>query len=140
MAFVMEFVAHPQDIPLQIKEVDDRALPETSIKREGFGGISIETSRSYKIGQYVEVKLSEIDPNFCVTGRIVLCDDIQDQYKISIEFPKNEDCYCVRMIEQLSQIEHYRRQAKNQGRRLNYNEAADEWIKQFAASFPAFSL
>ncbi|MCZ2722150.1 energy transducer TonB [Marinomonas sp. 15G1-11] len=136
----MEFVDHPQDIPLQIKEVNDRMFPETSFDRVGFVGITWQSKRAYAMGQAVQITLKEIDPNFCVTGRVVWCDNQQDSFKIAIEFPEKEDCFCVRMIEQLSQIEHYRRQAKTQGRRLNYNEAAAEWINKFAASFPAFTI
>jgi Tfp pilus assembly protein PilZ len=136
----MEFVDHPQDIPLQIKEVNDRMFPEASFDRVGFVGITCHSKRAYEMGQSVQITLKEIDPNFCVTGRIAWCDNHQDNFKIAIEFPEKEDCFCVRMIEQLSQIEHYRRQAKTQGRRLNYNEAAAEWISKFAASFPAFTI
>ncbi|WP_191601374.1 energy transducer TonB [Marinomonas algicola] len=136
----MEFVDHPQDIPLQIKEVNDRTFPETSFDRVGFAGITCLSTRAYEMGQSVQITLKEIDPNFCVTGRVAWCDNHQASFKIAIEFPEKEDCFCVRMVEQLSQIEHYRRQAKTQGRRLNYNEAAAEWISKFAASFPAFTI
>ncbi|MFT2112139.1 energy transducer TonB [Marinomonas sp. 2405UD68-3] len=136
----MEFVDHPQDIPLQIEKVNDRMFPETSFDRIGFVGITCQTNQAYEMGQSVQVTLKEIDPNFCVTGRIAWCDSDQNNFKIAIEFPEKDDCFCVRMVEQLSQIEHYRRQAKTQGRRLNYNEAAAEWISKFAASFPAFTI
>lgn len=136
----MEFVAHPKDIPLQIKEVDDRMFPKTEADRVGFVGITFQTARPYETDQSVQITLAEIDPNFCVIGRIVWCDPEAGGFRIAIEFPEKDDCYCVRMIEQLSHIENYRRQAKHQGRRLNYNEAAAEWIQQFAASFPAFTI
>ncbi|MBM6552177.1 PilZ domain-containing protein [Marinomonas ostreistagni] len=136
----MEFVAHPKDLPLDIKIVEDQSFPTVGTERLGFVGITYLATDPYLAGTSVRITLEEIDPHFCVTGRIAWCDKERDEYRIAIEFPVEEDCYCVRMIEQLSQIEHYRRQAKHQGRRLNYNEAAAEWIQQFAASFPAFTL
>lgn len=136
----MEFVAHPKDLPLDIKIIEDQFFPTVGTDRLGFVGITYLAPYAYHAGTSVRITLQEIDPHFCVTGRIAWCDKEQDEYRIAIEFPNNDDCYCVRMVEQLSQIEHYRRQAKHQGRRLNYNEAAAEWIQQFAASFPAFTL
>ncbi len=136
----MEFVAHPKDLPLDIEIIEDQSFPTVSTDRNGFVGITYLASSPFKAGTSVKITLEEIDPHFCVTGRIVWCDNERDEYRIAIEFPNKEDCYCVRMVEQLSQIEHYRRQAKFPGRRLNYNEAAAEWIQQFAASFPAFTV
>lgn len=135
----MEFVAHPKDIPLLIKEVETQSFPDVLEERTGFVGITSIVNKCYGKGQTVQVQITEIDPNFCVVGRVAWCDSEQDVFRIAIEFPVKEDCYCVRMVEQLSHIEHYRRQAKQQGRRLNYNEAAAEWIQKFAATFPAFS-
>jgi hypothetical protein len=136
----MEFVAHPRDLPLEITLIEDQLFPQIDEERAGFVGITYLTPHPFDNGCSVRITLEEIDPNFCVSGRIVSCDEETDGYAISIEFPTKEECYCVRMIEQLSQIEHYRRQAKMAGRRLNYNEAAAEWIQKFAANFPAFTL
>ena len=136
----MEFVAHPRDLPLEITLIEDQPFPQITKDRVGFVGITYVTLRPFDNGCSVRITLEEIDPNFCVSGRIAWCRKENDGYQIAIEFPTKEDCFCVRMIEQLSQIEHYRRQAKNEGRRLNYNEAAAEWIQKFAASFPAFTI
>ncbi|MFD1381839.1 hypothetical protein ACFQ45_00555 [Rhodanobacter aciditrophus] len=136
----MEFVAHPKDLPLNIEVIEDQSFPTVGTDRHGFVGITYLASSAFQTGASVRITLEEIDPHFCVVGRIAWCDNERDEYRIAIEFPNKEDCYCVRMVEQLSQIEHYRRQAKFQGRRLNYNEAAAEWIQQFAASFPAFTI
>lgn len=133
----MKFVAHPEDIPIHIEEVAH--IQDKTLDVDGFGGISYVCDKAYKTGQSVQIKLTEIDPDFCVVGRIFKCEKEDDVFRIFIEFPKKEDCYCVRMIEQLSHIEHYRRQAKLQGRRLSFNEAAMEWIQKFAASFPEFN-
>jgi len=134
----MEFVAHPKDLPLEITLIEDQPFPVSTEEKLGFVGITCLASQHYECGRSVRVTLEEIDPNFCVTGRIVWCDREVGEYRVAIEFPIKDECYCVRMVEQLSQIEHYRRQAKTQGRRLNYNEAAAEWIQKFAASFPSF--
>ena len=136
----MEFVSHPRDLPLDITLIEDQPFPQITEDRAGFVGITYVTLRPFDNGRSVRITLEEIDPNFCVSGRIAWCTKETDGYHIAIEFPTKEECYCVRMIEQLSQIEHYRRQAKIEGRRLNYNEAAAEWIQKFAASFPAFTI
>ncbi|MEL0621538.1 PilZ domain-containing protein [Marinomonas arenicola] len=136
----MEFVSHPKDLPLEITLIEDQPFPTSKREDVGFAGITCFAAQHFESGRSVRITLEEIDPNFCVTGRVVWCNNERGEYKVAIEFPIKDECYCVRMVEQLSQIEHYRRQAKTQGRRLNYNEAAAEWIQKFAASFPAFII
>ncbi|MCV2403644.1 PilZ domain-containing protein [Marinomonas sp. C2222] len=136
----MEFVTHPKELPLEITLIEDQSFPLLDEQRDGFVGVISHSSCQFNSGQSVKITLEEIDPNFCVSGRVAWCRKESDGYHVAIEFPTKEECYCVRMVEQLSQIEHYRRQAKSQGRRLNYNEAASEWIQKFAATFPSFSV
>ncbi|GAB3483250.1 energy transducer TonB [Marinomonas epiphytica] len=135
----MEFVEHPNELPLNVTAIEDQPFPPISKDRLGFVGITYLTHDAFDSGRSVQITLEEIDPNFCVRGRVAWCQQQDSGYLIAIEFPSEEDCYSVRMVEQLSHIESYRRNAKNEGRRLNYNEAASEWIQKFAASFPAFS-
>ena len=46
--------------------------------------------------------------------------------------------FAARMVEQVCQIEHYRQQVQRaEGRVLDAETAAREWIKRYAASFPA---
>lgn len=135
----MEFVPHPKDLPLEITLIEDQPFPHMDEEKAGFVGITYFTPYYFENGCSVKITLEEIDPNFCVSGRIAWCNKEVNGYAIAIEFPTKEERYCVRMVEQLSQIENYRRQAKVEGRRLNYNEAAAEWIQKFAANFPAFT-
>ena len=136
----MEFVAHPNELPLKLTAIEDQHFPPCNSERTGFAGITYLAPLAFDTGTCVQVTLEEIDPNFCVCGRVAWCKQEAEGYLIAIEFPTQEACYSVRMVEQLSQIEHYRRRAKTEGRRLNYNEAAAEWIQKFAAQFPAFTL
>ncbi len=133
---LMKFVAHPEEIPLHIEEVENLDTSDELLEVNGFVGISYLTPTPYQLGQSIRLKLADIDPQFNVIGYIFQCEKEQHGYRIFIAFPNKEDCYYVRMIEQLSHIEHYRRQARLQGRQLNFNEAATEWIQMFAASFP----
>jgi len=44
--------------------------------------------------------------------------------------------HAMRMIEQACHIEHYRKVWSEKGRQLSAEEAAKEWIEQYAAAFP----
>ena len=44
------------------------------------------------------------------------------------------------MIEQICHIEHYRHEIEQvEGRKLNSEEAAREWIQRYASEFPVFN-
>ena len=48
-----------------------------------------------------------------------------------------QDAFLARMVEQICHIEDYRQSVcRVEGRRLSAEEAAVEWIAQYAAQFP----
>jgi hypothetical protein len=58
-------------------------------------------------------------------------------YELGVTFLEAEDAFRARMVEQLGHIEDYRRSVQRiEGRELDMDEAAHEWIEKYAANFP----
>ena len=56
---------------------------------------------------------------------------------MGVEFLDRDDSFRARMVEQVCHIEQYKRQVlETEGRVLNGEQAAKEWIRRYAASFP----
>ena len=73
-----------------------------------------------------------------MTGKVVWCSEKNGGYEVGIGFMTSEQkMFLLRMVEQLCHIEHYRNEiARIEGRDLSSEEAAKEWIKKHADSFP----
>jgi len=58
-------------------------------------------------------------------------------YELGLRFISAEDAFAARMVEQLCHIERYRHElAEKEGRVIDAETAAAEWIAKFARHFP----
>jgi hypothetical protein len=130
------FFRHPTDIPLEVQHdrhpVDRRTLCDVS-----HGGLCFRHANRLAPGDTVTVRIPAVSPPFEATSRVVWCQTEGDGFQVGVEFLDQQDLYRARMIEQVCQIEHYRREMREKhGRALSSQEAALEWISRFARSFP----
>ena len=137
---IRRYIRHPVDIPIQVSaestETDDDET-DLTITNVGLGGLAFLSSRPFEVLQRVTISIPILDQDNQLTGNIVWCEKSDRGYEIGIEFEKSRDNYRLRMIEQICHIEHYRREVERvEGRKLDSQEAAQEWIAAYAKDFP----
>ena len=127
-------------MPIQVSadwddEEDD--YDDTTITNVGLGGLAFLSPRPLEVLQRVRVSIPVLDRDHHVVGNVVWCESSGQGYEVGIEFEKTRDAFRVRMVEQICHIEDYRRQVERQdGRKLDSRQAAEEWIARFAGEFP----
>ena len=72
--------------------------------------------------------------SFDVEVSLLSCEPKADLYKLELKITA-EIALKARILLQLAEIVHYRKLQQKQGRELTVDEAASEWIGQFAAGF-----
>jgi hypothetical protein len=131
------FIRHPSDIPIDIHP-DHR--PEDSpemLINISHGGLSFRSQAGILPGTIVNLTVHIPGGDKQVRARVAWCRDIPEGYDMGVEFLNAADSYTVRMVEQMCHIEHYRRKVKKeQGREIDSEQAAMEWIAQNADDFP----
>lgn len=81
-----------------------------------------------------------LPPPFEARGEVVWCRRVDACYELGIQFSSEADAFAARMVEQLCYIERYRNEVlAREGRVIDSQTAASEWISKFAASFPHIS-
>lgn len=133
------FIRHPADIAVDIKSTSQAELdtPTERIRNISYGGLAIESDHPWKVGEILNMTIHVVEPAFVVTGRVAWCHAIDNHYELGIEFLDEVQGYRARMVEQVCQIEIYRRRVLEQeGRQLSSTEAGMEWIQRYARSFP----
>lgn len=102
------------------------------------GGLSFASRRPYEIGSGVKIRIPVTTPAFEAKAKVIWCLVSADGYEVGVEFNEVEDAYRARMVEQICHIEHYRLWVKEvEGREIDSEHAAKEWIGKFAEEFPA---
>ena len=138
---IRKYIRHPSDVPIQVsldlvEDVSEEFADET-LTNVGLGGLSFISSQPFEIQHKVRVSVPIIKQDAYLRGTVIWCDKSGDSYEVGVEFEGSKDLFRLRMIEQICQIEHYRKEVKLvEGRDLSAEEAASEWISRYAGDFP----
>lgn len=130
-----KFIRHPSSIPIELAV--DRSLnwgsPE--LRNISNGGFACAVDAPIEVGATIHLRIPIIWPDYRGCGVVVWCRPSPPSYEVGIEF-KSQDVFKTKMVEQLCHIEHYRQQILNdEGRALDGEAAAAEWIALFAREF-----
>ena len=128
----------PIQVTLDWTEEDDDETADQTITNVGLGGLAFISNKPIEILERVRICIPVLDQDNFLVGNVVWCEKKGNAYEIGIEFENSRDAFRLRMIEQICHIEHYRKEvARLEGRELNAQEAAKEWISKYAGDFPA---
>ena len=130
-----KFVRHPSSIPIElaIERASVQQIPE--LRNISNGGFACAVDEPIAVGSEIQLRIPLIWPEYRGCGVVVWCRPSPPCYEVGIEFG-SQDAFKTKMVEQLCQIEHYRQQVLNdEGRELNSEQAAGEWISLYACEF-----
>lgn len=134
------YIRHPADMPIEFAPSAANDLSVTKTHDISLGGLSFSSPQALPVGSIVTVKIPVVSPAFEAKAKVIWCISRPDTYEAGIEFVDVEDAYKARMVEQICHIEHYRLWVKEvEGRDLDTEAAAVEWIDKFAKDFPRLS-
>ncbi len=138
---IRKYIRHPSDVPIQVmldlvEDAGDGS--DDTLTNVSLGGLSFISAQAIEAGQKVSVCIPILQQDNYLAGTVVWCEKSKKGYEIGLEFEGKKDVFRLRMIEQICHIEHYRKEIKIvEGRELNSEEAAKEWISRYADDFPA---
>lgn len=139
---IRKFIRHPAGVPIEVtldwaEDENDETVDQT-ITNVSLGGLAFVSHKPLELLERVRICIPVLNEENYLVGNVVWCEKAGSGYEIGIEFEKSRDAFRLRMIEQICHIEHYRKEiAEQEGRELNPQEAAKEWIAKYAGEFPA---
>lgn len=131
------YIRHPADIPIEVQPSRADHASSVRLQNISYGGLAFHSEQAFSAGSRIIIRISTVKPEFEAQARVSWCKSEEGGYAIGLEFVNQEDVYKARMVEQVCHIQHYRNAVlKEQGRELGHDEAAREWVRKYAASFP----
>lgn len=131
------YIRHPSDIPIEFHLAELAVRDCEYLNNISYGGLSFRSQSKVPVGAVISVRIPLVAPEFEARGRVSWCRRRGDQYDVGVEFIDPEEAFHSRMVEQICHIEHYKKEIlEREGRQLTGEEAALEWIRRYAASFP----
>jgi hypothetical protein len=134
-----QYIRHPSEMPIQY-HIHDTAV-HTHDREHMFnissGGLSFHSDEYISPGTYIDIRIEVKPPPFLAEGKVVWCRKKKQGYLIGLQFNDTDIEYSLRMVEQVCHIEQYRKEIlSKEGRQMNSEQAAREWISRYAADFP----
>lgn len=131
------YIRHPADVPIEFSQVSEQDGELSQAQDISLGGLSFSSSQRLRVGSLVKIRIPVVNPPFEAEARVIWCLSRPDRYEAGIEFTSSQDAFTARMVEQICHIEHYRMWVKEvEGRDLDSEHAATEWIAKYAQDFP----
>ncbi len=131
-----KFVRHPSEIPIEIACVGECDSSLSSLHNLSLGGICCEVDEYYAEGTEIEIHIPLVQPEYEGHGVVVWCRPMQGHYDLGIRFVGEQEAYKTRMVEQVCHIEQYKQTVhEHEGRQLDAEQAAAEWIAKYASQF-----
>lgn len=131
------FIRHPSTVPIEIYVHGGDVQMNRKLSDVSLGGLCCESVSWLETGTMITVRIRLVSPVFEADGRVVWCKEREGGFRVGVEFLNTANGYRVRMVEQVCHIEHYRNEVReHQGRVLEWEDAAQEWISKYASKFP----
>jgi hypothetical protein len=128
---------HEAGIPIEISMGDLVVNSKEYLKNISVGGLCFKSNVFVKPATPVRIKVPLVHPIFESMSQVIWCKRNGDVYDVGVEFAGPKDLFKIRMLEQICDIEEYKKYAlEKEGRVLSSEEAALEWIGKFADKFP----
>lgn len=129
------FIRHPTDFPILITSVGVPGDSSAQLCDISQGGFACQLGRALFPGNKVTLNIPCLDQCQRVSGKVVYCNSGTNGYRVGIQFDDEKEAFKIKMVEQVCQIEHYRRELRRDGRELDVETAAREWIKHYGKEF-----
>lgn len=132
------YIRHPSDIPIEYQEVErDAGVSQERLHDISKSGLSFSSARKLSPGTVITIRISYVQPDFEVRAQVAWCHREGEGFAVGVVFTQSSDYFRVRMIEQICHIEQYKADVlAKEGRQLDVEQAAREWIYKFADDFP----
>ncbi len=133
-----QFIRHPVDVPVEIGTRSADPPSATHTHDISVGGLALRSNRPIAPGSHVDIRIAYVQPEFFAQARVAWCRPHEELgFEVGVTFLDAEDAFRARMVEQICHIEDYRQSIyRLEGRPLSPQEAAAEWIAQYAEEFP----
>jgi len=130
------FIRHPSNIPIDFQLEELVTNGDDYLKNVSEGGLAFHSTVTLEPGTTIRIKIPLVSPVFQAVGKVTWCHPMNGTFEIGIQFRDEDDSFRARRIEQICHIEQYKQTAlDNEGRQLSGEQAAVEWIQQYAANF-----
>jgi c-di-GMP-binding flagellar brake protein YcgR len=136
------FYRHAVSVPITLSETTDKKESYSKSLDVSLGGLSFLWPRKLSKGAVIGINIAVKDKLFEMRSKVAYAkeDPKTGTFRTGVCFMDYPSAFMARLVEEMLEILRYRKNLSRQLRReVTEEEAADVWIKKYAAKFPGLS-
>lgn len=140
-----QFIRHPSNIPLEYCVTNEPSCNTDVVCNISEGGLSFHSTEYIPPNKWLHLYIPLHENYFETDAQVRWCEQAvsyssnDKHYNVGVSFCSDDLAFSARMVEQVCHIEQYKQHIKEkEGRELNSDQAAAEWIEKYADVFPSF--
>lgn len=136
------FYRHPIGVPITLSPVRQKKEIASRSLDVSLGGLSFYWPQRLSKGSLIDINIAVKDKRFEIKSKIAYTkeDPSTGQYRTGVCFADYPSAFMARLAEEMLEIIQYRKNLSQKlGREVSEDEAANEWIKKYAAKFPGLN-
>jgi len=131
------FIQHPAGMPIEVYLQADSVRESVAIPPAGAKGLRFSTNVFLQSGMVVKIAIPVVEPSFEALAWVVWCSKADKGFDVGLIFLDDAESVPIQMVEQICYIKDYKSSVlENEGRVLTTEEAAIEWMRNYAGKFP----
>ena len=139
---IRRHIRHVTGMPIEVnlEYHQDYQGEDDTITNVSLGGLCFVASDRLEIDESIEVRFPVLNSGASLDGKVVWCNKTSRGYEVGLAFNDPDEVERLKMVEQIRQIEAFRQELERRdGRKLSSEEAAREWVTQYAGDFSALN-
>ncbi len=129
---IRRHIRHVTGIPIEVS-LDynpDYQSEDDSITNVSLGGLRFVASDRLDINESIDVRFPLLNQETSLEGKVVWCNRTAKGYEVGLQFADTTEVERLKTIDQICQIESFRKnQEQQEGRSLSSEQAACEWVR-----------
>lgn len=134
-----EYIRHPTTIPLSYRLLDTPEEHYDMASNVSQGGVCFHSEQPLTLGQWLHLYIDVHSQVFSSDAQVKWCRASNEHhgFDVGVAFANESTAFNARMVEQVCYIEQYKQFVlQERGQQLTMDQAASEWIDQYAGQFP----
>lgn len=137
-----KYFRHPIQVPIRLRPAQGGSPVLAESCDVSLGGLNFVWPRKLSRGTLLDIAIPVKEKLFELRGKVMFSreDRRTARYSTGVSFVDFPSAFKARLAEEVLQILEYRKElSREAGEDVSEEEAASRWVREHAASFPAFT-
>ncbi|NRB37649.1 MAG: PilZ domain-containing protein [Pseudomonadales bacterium] len=132
-----ENIRYSTQVPINVHVAKQVAIKNSELINLSVGGLCCESEKFIAVGTIINIDIPLSQPSFQGVGKVAWCrETVEGGFELGVHFVDDLKEFRTLMVDQVHEIESYKQRIWSQeGRDLNSEEAAREWIVKYAEEY-----